>query len=148
MAEKKRGGTNRPSKKLLALSIVLLLGAGSTAAQNTSDALKSGFENPPESARPRVWWHWMNGNITREGIKLDLEWMHRIGLGGFQNFDAALATPQVVDHRLAYMTPEWKEPFKYATRLADHLGMEEAIAGSPGWSETGGPWVPGSQGMK
>ena len=23
-----------------------------------------------------------------------------------------------------------------------------AIAGSPGWSETGGPWVPGSQGMK
>ena len=26
--------------------------------------------------------------------------------------------------------------------------MEEAIAGSPGWSETGGPWVPASQGMK
>ena len=32
----------------------------------------------------------MNGNITKEGIKLDLEWMHRVGLGGFQNFDAAL----------------------------------------------------------
>ena len=69
----------------------------------------------PESARPRVWWHWMNGNITKEGIKLDLEWMHRVGLGGFQNFDAALVTPQVVDHRLAYMTPEWKDAFKYAT---------------------------------
>jgi hypothetical protein len=26
--------------------------------------------------------------------------------------------------------------------------MEMAIAGSPGWSESGGPWVPGSQGMK
>jgi alpha-L-rhamnosidase len=26
--------------------------------------------------------------------------------------------------------------------------MEEAIAGSPGWSETGGPWVPPSEGMK
>jgi hypothetical protein len=90
----------------------------------------------------------MNGNITQEGIKLDLEWMHRIGLGGFQNFDAALATPQVVDKRLAYMTPEWKEAFKYATTLADRLGLEEAIAGSPGWSETGGPWVPPSQGMK
>ena len=34
----------------------------------------------------------MNGNITKEGIKLDLEWMHRIGLGGFQNFDASLST--------------------------------------------------------
>jgi len=117
-------------------------------AQNTSDPLKTGFQNPPESARPRVWWHWMNGNITKEGIKLDLEWMHRVGLSGFQNFDAALETPQVVEHRLAYMTPEWKDAFRYATTLADQLHMEEAIAGSPGWSETGGPWVPPSQGMK
>ena len=46
------------------------------------------------------------------------------------------------------MTPEWKDAFKYATTLADQLGMEEAIAASPGWSETGGPWVPGSEGMK
>lgn len=90
----------------------------------------------------------MNGNITQEGIKLDLEWMHRVGLGGIQIFDAALATPQVVDHRLAYMTPEWKQAFKYATSIADGFQMEEAIAGSPGWSETGGPWVPASQGMK
>src|ERR1017187_702112 len=46
------------------------------------------------------------------------------------------------------MTPEWKDAFKYATTLADQLGLEEAIAGSPGWSETGGPWVPGPQAMK
>lgn len=139
---------NRLSKKLISASIVLLLGVGSAAAQGNPDPLKRGFENPPESARPRVWWHWMNGNITKQGIKLDLEWMHRVGLGGFQNFDAALDTPQVVDKRLAYMTPEWKDAFKYATTLADQLGLEEAIAGSPGWSETGGPWVPPSQGMK
>ena len=121
---------------------------GMTVAQTSSDTLEQGFQQPPDSAKPRVWWHWMNGNISKEGIKLDLEWMHRVRLGGFQNFDAALATPQVVDHRLAYMTPEWKDAFKYATTLADQLGMEEAIAGSPGWSETGGPWVPAAQGMK
>ena len=46
------------------------------------------------------------------------------------------------------MTPEWKDAFKYATTLADQLGLEEAIAGSPGWSESGGPWVPPSEGMK
>lgn len=129
-----------------ALSLVVCL--CTSQAQNASDPIKSGFENPPNGARPRVWWHWMNGNITQEGIKLDLEWMDRVGLGGFQNFDAALATPQVVKQRLAYMTPEWKDAFKYATVLADQLGMEEAIAGSPGWSESGGPWVPGSHGMK
>ena len=120
----------------------------SVARSRTGDPLKAGFVTPPQSARPLVWWHWMNGNITKEGIKLDLEWMHRVGIGGFQNFDAALATPQVVDKRLAYMTPEWKDAFKYATTLADQLGMEEAIAGSPGWSESGGPWVTGPEAMK
>jgi hypothetical protein len=128
--------------------LCLALGATLAAAQSTTDSLKGGFENPPEGARPRVWWHWMNGNITKEGIKLDLEWMRRAGLGGFQNFDASLFTPQLVEKRLVYMTPEWKDAFKSATLLADQLGLEEAIAGSPGWSETGGPWVPAKEAMK
>ncbi len=136
------------TRNLIFAGILFLLGVSVAAAQNKPDPMKRGFENPPAGARPRVWWHWMNGNITQEGIKLDLEWMHRVGLGGFQNFDAALDTPQVVAHRLVYMTPEWKSAFKYATTLADHLGLEEAIAGSPGWSESGGPWVPPSEGMK
>jgi len=128
--------------------LVLALGSSGAFAQSAGDPRRSGFENPPNSACPRVWWHWLNGNITKQGIQLDLEWMHRAGLGGFQNFDASLMTPQVVDHRLVYMTPEWKESFLFATKLADQLGLEEAIAGSPGWSETGGPWVPPAQAMK
>ncbi len=135
-------------RKIKCALLCLTLGATMAAAQSPTDPLKSGFENPPQSARPRVWWHWMNGNITKEGIKLDLEWMHRIGLGGFQNFDASMMTPQIVEKRLAYMTPDWKDAFKSATSLADQLGLEEAIAGSPGWSETGGPWVPAKEAMK
>lgn len=140
--------TNILSKSRLSIGIAVLLSVTGVLAQNTSDPLQKGFENPPAGARPRVWWHWMNGNITQIGIKLDLTWMHSVGIAGFQNFDAALSTPQVVPHRLAYMTPEWKDAFRYATSLAGQMGMEEAIAGSPGWSETGGPWVPASQGMK
>ena len=45
----------------------------------------------------------------------------------FQNFDAALNTPQFVDKRLVYMTPEWKDAFLFTTKLADQLGLEEAI---------------------
>src|ERR1700691_4038211 len=134
--------------KMIMFRVARTLSWAGAWPKHQTDPLKSGFENPPQSAHPQVWWHWMNGNITKDGIKLDLEWMHRSGIGGFQNFDAALSTPQVVDHRLAYMTPEWKDAFKYATTLADQLGMEEAIAGSPGWSESGGPWVPASEGMK
>lgn len=113
-----------------------------------ADSLRRDFLNPPAAARPRVWWHWMNGNVTKEGIKLDLEWMKRVGIGGLQNFDAALSTPQVVEKRLAYMTPEWKDAFRYAVELADQFGLEMAIASSPGWSETGGPWVKPGQAMK
>ena len=125
-----------------------LLAAWAAVAQNSGDALLRGFQNPPDSARPRVWWHWMSGNITKDGIKKDLEWMKRSGIAGFQNFDAGLSTPQIVEKRLAFMTPEWKDAFRFATSTADQLGLEMAIASSPGWSEAGGPWVTPVQAMK
>ena len=52
----------------------------------------------------------MSGNITKEGIKADLEWMKRAGIAGFQNFDAGLDTPQIVEKRLVYMTPVGRTP--------------------------------------
>ena len=87
-------------------------------------------------------------NITKEGIRKDLEWMKRVGIGGFQNFDASLMTPSVTPKKLVFMTPEWKDAFKYTTDLAQQLNLEMAIAGSPGWSVTGGPWVSASDAMK
>ncbi len=142
------GMQNRTMRLGLAALTVTFFGAWAVWAQTAVDPLQRSFQNPPNSAKPRVWWHWMSGNITKAGIKADLEWMNRVGIGGFQNFDAAMNTPQVVEKRLVYMTPEWKDAFKYTTTLADQLGLEMAIAGSPGWSESGGPWVPPSQAMK
>ena len=112
------------------------------------NSLKASFANPPHEARPLVWWHWMDGNITKDGIRKDLEWMDRAGIAGFHHFDAALTTPTIVDRRLVYMTPEWKEAFRYALSIADSLGMEVAIASSPGWSHTGGPWVKKEDAMR
>jgi alpha-L-rhamnosidase len=117
-------------------------------SQSHQEELRPNFVVPPDSARPRVWWHWMNGNVSKEGIKLDLEWMHRIGLGGLQTFDAAYDTPDVVDPRLVFMTPPWKDAFLASAQQANQLGLELAIAGAPGWSESGGPWVKPEQGMK
>lgn len=118
------------------------------ASAVSAQDLKKGFQTPPQEARPRVWWHWMNGNITKDGIRKDIEWMHRVGIGGFHNFDAGMATPQVVEKRLTYMSPEWKDAFRYAVMLADSFGMEVATAACPGWSNTGGPWVKPEQAMK
>ncbi|MCB2080476.1 MAG: glycoside hydrolase [Novosphingobium sp.] len=106
------------------------------------------FADPPVSARPRVWWHWMNGNITKDGIARDMAWMKRVGIAGLQNFDANQKTPQVVADRLVYMTPEWTDAFRFAAAEAERQGLELAIASSPGWSETGGPWVKPEDGIK
>lgn len=109
---------------------------------------KNDFQSPPNSAKPRVWWHWMNGNISKDGIQKDLDWMERIGIGGFHNFDANLFTPVVVPKKLVFMTPDWKDAFKFTTDLAIKKGFEMTIAGSPGWSVTGGPWVEPQDAMK
>ncbi|WP_353485199.1 glycosyl hydrolase [Haliscomenobacter sp.] len=128
-------------------SIALLISFLACALQAQNPLLPS-FQTPPQAAKPRVWWHWMNGNITKEGIQKDLDWMSRVGIGGFQNFDANLLTPVVVPKKLVFMTPEWKDAFKFAIETADKKGLEAAIAGSPGWSVTGGPWVEPKDAMK
>jgi hypothetical protein len=138
-ARQVRGGTC-----LLLLLVALCVPASAAPA----DRLLAQFRDPPNPARPRVWWHWMNGNITKDGIRRDLAWMKRIGIGGVDAIDASIDTPQVVDKRLIYMTPEWKSAFRYAARLADRNGLELAVDSSPGWSETGGPWVGPQAAMK
>jgi hypothetical protein len=132
---------------LTAIALWMMLGP-CALAEDSLDPVYRDFVEPPAAARPRVWWHWMNGNVTKEGIELDLDWMQRVGIGGFQNFDAELLTPQVVEQRLAFMTPSWNEAMRYTIDLAEERGLEMAIAASPGWSETGGPWVRPGQAMK
>lgn len=134
-------------RAMIGLAVMGALGISGTAADAGALDLRE-FRDPPNTARPRVWWHWLNGNITKEGIRNDIEWMARSGLGGLQNFDAEMMTPQVVAKRLAYMDPEWKDAFRFAAQLAEENRLEFGIAASPGWSETGGPWVPAQDGMK
>ena len=136
-----------PRRALLGLIVALLAALPPARAQSTN-ALERTFRTPPDAAKPRVWWHWMNGNVTREGITADLEWMKRVGIGGMQMFDGSLGTPQFVENRLVWMTPPWKAAFRHAAAEADRLGLEMTMAASGGWSETGGPWVKPNQAMK
>src|SRR5438270_256514 len=74
--------------------------------------------------------------------------MKRVGIGDLQNFHVGLTTRQIVEKSLKFMTPEWKEAFRFAASTADRLGLEMAFASSPGWSESGGPWVLPKDAMK
>lgn len=126
------------------LTACLLSGTSAIAA----DALRDGFEAPPSAAKPRVWWHWLGGNVSADGIDKDLAWMNRVGIGGFQLFTGNLETPLLVDSPVTVFTPEWRGMVRRTAERADALGLEMTMAASAGWSETGGPWVRPEQGMK
>lgn len=134
-----------------ALSLLALSGPAMAQSKSApdSDALRAGFETPPNAARPRVWWHWMNGNVTLEGAKLDLAWMRRIGIGGVHTFSGGgLGGKPIVPEPLPFMSPGWRDVFRQTTQIAHDAGMEVSVAGSPGWSQTGGVWVEPRDAMK
>ena len=106
------------------------------------------FQSPDIQYRPRVWWHWMDGNVSVEGIRKDLLWMAEAGVGGVQVFDAGMDADRIVAKRVSFGSPEWKEAFGAAVRIADSLGLEFAITPAGGWSDTGAPWVTPEDAMK
>jgi hypothetical protein len=132
----------------LQLSLILVVLAFNTSAQNNSVNLENGFKNPPESAKPRTWWHWTNSNITKDGITKDLEWMKSVGIGGMQMADVAAGQGQTVDKKILFGSPEWLDAVKLAASEAQRLNLEMTIFSSAGWSLTGGPWVKPEQAMK
>jgi alpha-L-rhamnosidase len=130
-------------------SIIAFALALCVCAQRPQDrSMESNFQNPPAAAKPRVWWHWMSGNVSKEGITADLEWMHHVGIGGMQMFDGDLGVARYIDKPVIWMTPEWKDAFRHAGAEADRLGLEMSMAASGGWSETAGPWVKPEAAMK
>ena len=100
--------------------------------------LEQGFRTPPESARPWVYWFWLNGNITREGITADLEAMKRVGIGGVLIMEVDQGAPL---GPVKFAGPEWRELFKFVCSEAHRLGLEVNMNNDAGWCGSGGPWI-------
>ena len=81
----------------------------------------------------------MDGNVDPEGIRLDLEWLHRVGVRGVQMFDGGMGTPLVVPERVRHGSPEWREAVRHAAATAQRLGLEFAVATSAGLERRGRP---------
>ncbi len=101
--------------------------------------LEEGFRRPPASARPFTWWHWMNGNITADGITRDLEAMAKVGVGGFQIFQVGTGIPK---GPVEYGSAQHLRLLEHAAREAERLGLAFEMHNCPGWSSSGGPWNP------
>lgn len=113
-----------------------------------SSDLEIGFETPPDEARPFVWYHFMGGNVTVEGVEADLAWLNDIGIGGLQQFNVNTFQPNYIDEPVMWMSDGYQAAIDRLGELTDEYGMEFGVASSPGWSATGGPWVAPEDGMK
>jgi len=124
--------------RLVSLSIVvvvLLSCSGENAV--TKQQLKAGFENPPNSARPGVYWYFMDGNLSREGMTADLESMKDVGIGHLVFLEVDVGVPR---GPVKFLSEEWQDLFVHAVREAERLGIEITLGVGPGWSGSGGPW--------
>ncbi len=107
-------------------------------APSPLEAIRAEFRSPPASARPWVYWYFMEGAMTRKGMTADLEAMRKAGIGGAIFLEVNIGIPVGL---VRYMSPEWRKMVGYAVHEADRLGIEIALGTGPGWCGTGGPWV-------
>lgn len=109
------------------------------------DTLKENFKNPPDSARPGVYWYFMDGNLSREGMTKDLESMKAAGIGNVLFLEVNVGVPR---GKVDFLSDEWQELFKHAVKECERLGIEFTLGSGPGWAGSGGPWVKPEQSMR
>ena len=113
-------------RSMTLVGLIGLLGLFSSGMAMAADDLAQGFAAPPDSARPRVYWWWLNSHVTRAGITRDLEEMKAKGIRGALVFDAGgEAGPMPAGPK--FMGKEWRELLKHAVKEADRLGIEDQL---------------------
>src|SRR5512140_1826153 len=133
----------RKTAGVLSLFVVLVTAWLAHAAP--SGALREHFQRPPDSARPWVYWFWLSGNITSNGITADLEAMKRVGIGGVLIMETDQGAPVgPVD----FMGRRWRGLFKHVAAEARRLGLEVNMNNDAGWNGSGGPWIKPEQSMQ
>lgn len=100
--------------------------------------LASAFLSPPDSARPGVYWYFMDGNLSREGMTRDLEAMKVAGLGHVLFLEVDVGVPR---GPVRFLSEEWQACFAHAVHECERLGIELMLGSGPGWAGSGGPWV-------
>jgi hypothetical protein len=122
----------------LVLVLCALVVSPVLAGDNHPDGLAAGFANPPDSARPGVYWYFMDGNLSREGMTRDLEAMKAAGLGHVLFLEVNVGVPR---GSVDFLSPAWQDLFAHAVHESERLGIELMLGSGPGWTGSGGPWV-------
>ena len=103
------------------------------------------FRNPPDSARPGVYWYFMDGNLSGDEMVKDLESMREVGIGNLVFLEVNVGVPR---GPVKFMSRQWQELFTNAVRHAERLGIDITLGAGPGWCGSGGPWVKPAEAMQ
>ena len=110
------------------------------------DIFSDAFCHPSDSTRPGVYWYWLGGIISKEGITKDLEAMKRVGIG--RAYIGNINSPMEGLPSVKMFSDEWWELTRHAIREGGRLGIDIGVFNCPGWSQSGGPWVKPEQSMR
>ncbi|HRO46079.1 glycosyl hydrolase [Agriterribacter sp.] len=135
------------------ISVIVLLWYGCNKKITGSDkadisgiqALRSGFVKPPDAAKPGVYWYFMDGNLSEEGMTKDLESMAEAGIGNLIFLEVNVGVPR---GRVDFLSDRWLALFAHAEKECRRLNIAMTLGIGPGWSGSGGPWVAPEQSMQ
>jgi|GEM_PF-1009065 len=108
--------------------------------------IEKGFREIPDSIRVGCYWYWISDNISKEGVVKDLYAMKKAGITRVYIGNIDIGGNAYGDVKI--FTPEWWEVVHVALKTATELDMEIGMFNSPGWSQSGGPWVKPEQSMR
>ena len=120
------------------------------AACGGSQDLEEGFRSSsPPGVQTSVYWYWISGNVSEEGVAADLGSMKRIGIDRAFIGNIGLSD-ETMPHirRVNLMSDEWFGVMHAAMKRATELGIDIGVFNCPGWSQAGGPWVQPGQSMR
>ena len=100
--------------------------------------LKQKFKTPPEQVKPWVYWYWVSDNISKTGIENDLAAMQEAGINTALIGIIHLNGKQ---GEVKALTDDWWEHVRFAIKKAADYNIDIGLFNSPGWSQSGGPWV-------
>lgn len=120
-------------------AVLLTLSALANVRAAAGDDLAERFASPPPSAKPWVYWFWINGNISQEGITADLEALGRAGVGGVLWMEVS-GPWWAPEGKVTALSPQWHEAFQWAVRECDRLGIEFDVSVDFGYG-SGGPHI-------
>jgi len=131
--------------KIIFILLLPALFASCTNKNVSYDALKSSFLNPPNSAKPGVYWYFMDGNQDKDEMTADLESMKEVGIEHVLFLEVNVGVPQ---GPVKFLSEEWQENFAHAVKECERLGIVLTLGSGPGWTGSGGPWVKMEESMQ